>query len=249
MDLLAQAAEAAGSSITAETILFWVFSVLAVGAAIAVVAMRNIVHAALMLVINLLAVAGLYLTLQASFLAIIQVLVYAGAIMVVFLFVIMLIGVDRDDLLTSAPGTRVAASLVAVALVGTLTLGFVGPFTSAASVCGSDAVPGVGEVACVGFDEVYAEDDASGVAFLGLRLYTRYTWPFELSALLLTVATIGAVILARRRDLAAEDVDDADADAQPGDPARPVPPETDAAEARSGAMRTEPLPDDRAEQE
>lgn len=235
----------------AEAVSFWVFAVLALGSALAVVAMRNIVHAALMLVLNLLAIAGLYLTLQATFISIVQVLVYAGAIMVVFLFVIMLIGVDRDDLLTSAPGTRVAASLVAVALVGTLTLGFVGPFTSAASVCGSDAVPGVGEVACVGFDEVYAEDDASGVAFLGLRLYTRYTWPFELSALLLTVATIGAVILARRRDLAPEDVDDADA--EPGDPARPVPPERDAADARSGAAAAEPGPGDdadaRAEQE
>jgi hypothetical protein len=61
--------------------------------------MRNIVHGALMLVVNLLAIAGLYLTLESSFLSIIQVLVYAGAIMVLFLFVIMLLGVDRDDLL------------------------------------------------------------------------------------------------------------------------------------------------------
>src|SRR6056297_624397 len=96
--LLAQAgaSTAAGS---AEVVGFWVFAVLALGSALAVVTMRNIVHAGLMLVINLLAIAGLYLTLESSFLSIVQVLVYAGAIMVLFLFVVMLIGVDRDDAL------------------------------------------------------------------------------------------------------------------------------------------------------
>jgi multisubunit Na+/H+ antiporter MnhC subunit len=73
--------------------------------------MRNIVHGALMLVLNLLAIAGLYLTLESSFLSIIQVLVYAGAIMVLFLFVIMLLGVDRDDLLVEPAPHQVLAVL------------------------------------------------------------------------------------------------------------------------------------------
>ncbi len=101
MDLLAQAAS--GSGDVAEIILFWVFAVIALGAGIAMVMMRNIVHAALMLVLNLLSIAALFLGLQSSFLGIAQVIVYAGAIMVLFLFVIMLLGVARCS--TPGPGT------------------------------------------------------------------------------------------------------------------------------------------------
>jgi len=215
MMLLAQAAEA-GAGNTSEIVLFWVFAVLALGSAIAVITMRNIVHGALMLVLNLLAIAGLYLTLESAFLSIIQVLVYAGAIMVLFLFVIMLLGVDNDDLLTSEPTTRVLAVAGGALLAGALVFAFVGPYTSAASVCGPEAAAAAGdEVACEGLAAAYGEEDAAGVSFLGRAMFTRYTYAFELSALLLTVATIGAVILARRRDLAPEDEDEADLAADP----------------------------------
>ncbi len=220
MELLAQAAEGAGGANLAEVVLFWVFSVLAVGAAIAVITLRNIVHGALMLVLNLLAIAGLYLTLESSFLGIVQVLVYAGAIMVLFLFVIMLLGVDNDDLLKETRvATRFAAALGGALLVAALLFAFVGTYTSPSSLCGqgTGVVAGAGEVPCVGLAEAYGPDDRSGVAFLGLRLFTRFVWPFQLAALLLTVATIGAVILARRRDLEPEDLDVgvADPDALP----------------------------------
>ncbi|MFO7777977.1 MAG: NADH-quinone oxidoreductase subunit J [Nitriliruptoraceae bacterium] len=210
MMLLAQAAEA-GAGNTSEIVLFWVFAVLALGSALAVITMRNIVHGALMLVLNFLAIAGLYLTLESAFLSIIQVLVYAGAIMVLFLFVIMLLGVDNDDLLASEPTTRVLAVAGGALLAGALVFAFVGPYTSAASVCGPEAAAATGdEVVCEGLAAAYGEDDPSGVSFLGRAMFTRYTYAFELSALLLTVATIGAVILARRRDLAPEDEDEAD---------------------------------------
>jgi len=209
MLLLAQAAEA-GAGNTSEIVLFWVFAVLALGSGIAVITMRNIVHGALMLVLNFLAIAGLYLTLESAFLSIIQVLVYAGAIMVLFLFVIMLLGVDNDDLLSSEPTTRVLAVAGGALLAGALVFAFVGPYPSPASVCEADAPTATGdEVACTGLAAAYGEDDPSGVAFLGRSMFTRYTYAFELSALLLTVATIGAVILARRRDLAPEDEDEA----------------------------------------
>jgi len=212
MMLLAQAVEA-GAGNTAEAVLFWVFAVLALGAALAVITMRNIVHGALMLVLNLLAIAGLYLTLESSFLSVIQVLVYAGAIMVLFLFVIMLLGVDNDDLLASGPTTRVLGVVGGALLAGALLFAFVGPYTSPASECGPGAPATTGDqVSCAGLAEAYGEEDASGVAFLGGRLFTRYTYGFELAALLLTVATIGAVILARRRDVAPEDEDMADVD-------------------------------------
>jgi NADH-quinone oxidoreductase subunit J len=213
MELLAQATETTATVNVAEVVLFGVFSVMALGAALAVVTMRNILHGALMLVVNLLAVAGLFLTLESSFLAIIQVLVYAGAIMVLFLFVIMLLGVGRDDLLFGGRGGRqLAAAAAGFLLAAVLVTAFVGPYTGDASVCGTAADPtavSAEGIPCAGLAGAYAEGDDSGVAFLGLRMFTRYTWPFELSALLLTVATIGAVIMARRRDLEPEDTDEA----------------------------------------
>jgi NADH-quinone oxidoreductase subunit J len=129
MSLLAQAAEgAAAGGNTAEVVLFSVFAVLALGAAIAVVTMRNIVHGALMLVLNLLAVAGLYLTLESAFLSVIQILVYAGAIMVLFLFVIMLLGVHRDDLyLETERRNQVMAVVGGAILAGAILFAFVGP--------------------------------------------------------------------------------------------------------------------------
>lgn len=200
MLLLAQAAEGVGTGSTPEIVLFWVFAVLALGSAIAVITLRNIVHAALMLVLNFFAIAGLYLNLESTFLSIIQVLVYAGAIMVLFLFVIMLLGVNRDDLLA---GTRRTAGLAVagVSLLGAaLLVGIVGPYTSQASVCGAGGTSTSQSVVCIGLEQANAAQDTGSVGFLGERMFTRYTFPFELSALLLTVATIGATVLGRRND-------------------------------------------------
>jgi NADH-quinone oxidoreductase subunit J len=199
MELVAQAASPAAGGDTAEIVLFWVFAVMALGAGIAVITMRNIVHGALMLVLNMLAVAGLYVTLESPFLAIIQVLVYGGAIMVLFLFVIMLLGVDRDDLLTETHvRTRVLSALGTALIAGALVFGFVGPYTGDASLCG-EAAAGPG-VPCVGLEQVVQETEGGSVGFIGSLMFTRYTYPFELAALLLTVATIGATIMGRRRD-------------------------------------------------
>ena len=225
MLLLAQAAEAAAGADTAETVMFWVFAVLALGSALAVITMRNIVHGALMLVVNLLAIAGLFLTLESPFLSIIQVLVYGGAIMVLFLFVIMLLGVDRDDLLLATRArNRVLAVVGGAVLAGALLFAFVGPYTGPPSVCGSDAPieAGTDQQRCIGLAD-QLEDDRSGATFIGRSMFTRYTYPFELAALLLTVATIGAVILARRKDLQPEDLDDELDEGPPG----PDEPDTD----------------------
>jgi NADH-quinone oxidoreductase subunit J len=206
MELLAQDGLMPGmTGDTAEIVMFWVFAVLALGTGIAVITMRNIVHGALMLVVNLLAIAGLYVTLESPFLGIIQVLVYGGAIMVLFLFVIMLLGVDRDDLLraTHVP-TRILAVAGAALLAGALLFGFVGPYTSDASVCGIEESTGEG-VPCVGLAEAVDEHERGSVGLLGERMFTRYTYPFELAALLLLVATIGATILGRRNDPEPED--------------------------------------------
>jgi NADH-quinone oxidoreductase subunit J len=201
MTLLAQTAEAAATGAdTAETIVFYVFAVIALGSGIAVITLRNIVHGALMLVLNLLAIAGLYLALESSFLSIVQVLVYAGAITVLFLFVIMLLGIDRDDLLSvTSRRNAVLASAAVALLAGALLLALVGPYTGDASLCNQGATSGAGG-RCVGLEGALAQQDNGSVSFIGERLFTRYTFPFELAALLLTVATIGATVLGQRRD-------------------------------------------------
>ncbi len=210
MGLLAQSADAGlAAGTTTEVVLFVVFGGLAIGAGIAMVSMRNMVHAALMLVVNLLAIAGLYLVLETGFLSVVQIIVYAGAVMVLFLFVIMLLGLDRDDLLVDVhPVHRVGAVVAAVAVLGILGYGIVGPYTSAASVCpgqdGSTAQPAAGAVACRGFADTLAADALEGgagsVDLIAGPLFTRWTFPFEAAALLLTVATIGAMLLGRRTD-------------------------------------------------
>lgn len=195
--LLATTTGAAVSS-GAEVALFWVFAAIAIGSAVAVVAMRNIVHGALMLVVNLLSIAALYLGLQSSFLSIVQVIVYAGAIVVLFLFVIMLLGIDRDDLLgTKAPIRSVAAVVGGVALAGALLVVLGDGSLTAASACGAQAGQGAADaVTCIGLDEASGDS----VGFVGSRLFTRWTFAFEISALLLVVATLGALVLGRRRD-------------------------------------------------
>ncbi|MFN2557171.1 MAG: NADH-quinone oxidoreductase subunit J [Nitriliruptorales bacterium] len=188
-----------------EAIPFWVLSVVGVGAAIGMVTTRNVVHGALMLVLNFAAMAGLFLLLQAEFLAIVQIIVYAGAIMVLFLFVIMLLGVLRDDELVQTDVGKVAGAwLLALGLVAAVTFVFVGPYTGPESVCstatpagGGGAPPG--RVPCVGLLGPLAEAGDS-VVFVATRLFNRYTFAFEFISLLLVVAIIAALVVGRRED-------------------------------------------------
>ncbi len=197
-------AQAAGAQ-SGEAIAFWVLSVVGVGAAIGMVTTRNVVHGALMLVLNFAAIAGLFLLLQAEFLAIIQIIVYAGAIMVLFLFVIMLLGVSRDDELVQSEVPKIAGAwLLALGLVAAVTFVFVGPYTAQQSMCSptSPAGEGVappGRVPCIGLAEQLAEAGNS-VVFVATRLFSRYTFAFEFISLLLVVAILAAVVVGRRGD-------------------------------------------------
>jgi NADH-quinone oxidoreductase subunit J len=147
------------------------------------VVQRNAVHAALLLVVNLLAVAVLFLSLGAEFLFVSQIIVYAGAIVVLFLFVIMLLGVDRSEILTEPRRfqTRqlVIGGIVALALVG----GFSGVLASARL---SAPLPPTS----AGFGSAES---------IGELLFRTYLLPFEITGLLLLVATIGILMLAKRR--------------------------------------------------
>ena len=157
--------------------------------ALGVVLNRNPVHAALSLVGTLFSIAVLFIAQQANFLAAVQVIVYAGAIVVLFLFVIMLLGVDRAEDLSVEPlggGQRLAAVVMGIAIL---------------------ALP-VAALASTGFEAtgVHAADDAanslsSGAADvnqIGTSLFTDYLFAFEITSVLLVIAVVGAVVLARK---------------------------------------------------
>ena len=147
--------------------------------AVGVVTSRNPVHAALMLVLTLFGIAVLFVEQQAHFLAAVQVIVYAGAIVVLFLFVIMLLGVDRrEDLHETLPFQRpLAAGLGVLLLVMVLALG---RSTWVTAPVNTDPATGL-------------DHGAGTVEVLGRSLFSRFLFPFEITSLLLTVAVIASV--------------------------------------------------------
>lgn len=194
----------------AEFWVFWLVAPIALGAAIAMVLMRNAVHAALMLVGNFFMVAVLYAVLEAQFLAVIQLIVYAGAVMVLFLFVLMLLGVARDEPRGEpVRGLKPAALVLGLLLLVGLAVGVAGPYMTTASVCGggADAVLAEAETGaepCIGLSAANAEGNVRGV---GMLLFTTYMWPFETTSVLLVIAAIGAIVLGKRHEDPADLVD------------------------------------------
>jgi NADH-quinone oxidoreductase subunit J len=177
---------------------FAVAAAIIIAGAVGVVVARNPVHSALMLVMTLFGVAVLFVLQRDPFLAAVQVIVYAGAIVVLFLFVIMFLGVDREENIATEPlrGQRpLAIGLVVLATTGLLLLGEVSRWTTGAPhVAGVDA------------------GKESNVYLLGRSVYTTYLFPFEATAALLVIAVVGAVVLARRPPATSNPVD------EPGDP-------------------------------
>jgi NADH-quinone oxidoreductase subunit J len=163
--------------------LFIVFGAIALGAALAMIFQRNSVHAALLLVLNLLAVAVLFLSLGAEFLFASQIIVYAGAIVILFLFVIMLLGVDRSEVVMErTPFQR--RQILLGALSGLVLLGAIAPVLSSPTL--AEKLPAVSK--------------SFGTAqTIGGVLFQTYLLPFELTGLLLLIATIGILMLAKRK--------------------------------------------------
>jgi NADH-quinone oxidoreductase subunit J len=175
-----------------DLVVFFVAALAIVVGAIGVVVSRNPVHAALNLVLTLFGVAVEFVNQQADFLAAVQVIVYAGAIVILFLFVIMLLGVDREENVAAEPlrGQRpMAVVLGAMVLVELAVLGRVSNWTTGTrSVAGP--LTGAGE----------------NIGKLGQSIFTRYLWPFEITSVLLVIAVIGAVVLARRPERVAAEM-------------------------------------------
>jgi NADH-quinone oxidoreductase subunit J len=164
---------------------FAVSAAVILSGAIGVITSRNSVHAALSLVMTLFGVAVLFIEQQADFLAVVQIIVYAGAIVVLFLFVIMFLGVDRQENVSEEPlrGQRPLALLVvAITLGGLIALG-------------ASAHWGTGPHAVAGSTTLGHHPN---VYVLGKSVFTTYLFAFEATAALLVIAVVGAVVLARR---------------------------------------------------
>ncbi len=165
-----------------HAIAFYTLAALILGFAVLVISTRNTVHSVLFLVLNFLAVAALYVLLTAQFLAVIQVLVYAGGIVVLYLFVVMLVNLKRPPEDHSAPQRR---SWIGVALSG-LVLAELG------------GIVAWGQVAQSGTSMEQSDLALNNVERIGMLLYTEYLIPFEVASMLLLVAMVGAIILAKR---------------------------------------------------
>jgi len=162
-----------------ETVLFWVLAVVTVMGALGVVGAPKAVYSAISLAITMIALAVLYITLQAPFLGVVQVVVYTGAVMMLFLFVLMLIGVDSSEsLMETLRGQRVSAIVIGVGF-GILLIAGIGTVSTAAPAAGTDTGGG----------------NVEGLAAL---IFTSYLWAFELTGALLITAALGAMVLAHR---------------------------------------------------
>ncbi len=182
---------------TTRIIGFWILAIIAVAAALGMVLARKAVHCAILLAIVMLSLAILYLMLGAPFLALVQIIVYTGAVLMLFLFVLMIVGISAaDSIIETIRGQRLWATLAGIAMLVLLSLvighAAIGPAAPASPKFGN-----------------------ANVTSLANLIFTRYLYPFEITSALLITAAVGAMVLAHRervtpkptqRDLAAQRV-------------------------------------------
>jgi NADH-quinone oxidoreductase subunit J len=168
-----------------DVIAFYIFGLIAIISSLLVVAQRNPMYSVMLLITSFGALAGLYVLLDAPFTAVTQIIVYAGAIMVLFLFVVMLLNVPREDPSPSAltlvgpTGRRVGAVL--------------------ALVFGVEIVWALSKVGLSWFGQDAAAQSVSSVTRIGNALFREHVFAFEATSILILVAMIGAVVLARKQ--------------------------------------------------
>jgi NADH-quinone oxidoreductase subunit J len=164
---------------TGEAVTFWLLAPLAVLASLGMLASKKAVHSALLLAFTMLCLAVLYLAQDAPFLGVVQVVVYTGAVMMLFLFVLMLVGVDSaDSLVETLRGQRVASVLAAIGFGALLVLGLGDALTTNE-----------------GLAQANADGNVQGLANL---IFSRYVFAFEVTSALLITAALGAMVLAHR---------------------------------------------------
>jgi NADH-quinone oxidoreductase subunit J len=172
---------AAGQAVSAgASVTFWILAVISVAAGLGMILARRAVHCAVLLAVVMLSLAILYAVAGAPFLAFVQIIVYTGAVLMLFLFVLMIVGVSsKDSLRETIAGQRLAAGVAAIAFLVLLSL-----------VIGHAAI---GPAAPAGVR--YGVGNVRGLATL---IFTRYVFPFEVTAALLITAALGAMVLAHR---------------------------------------------------
>jgi NADH-quinone oxidoreductase subunit J len=166
-----------------QTFIFYAFAAILVFAGLRVITTRNPVHAAMWLVLSFFSAAGVWLLLQAEFLAIALVLVYVGAVMVLFLFVVMMLDVNFDKLRERFKSYIPVAATVGILVLVEMTLVLVGGYLGGERTVAPPA-------SAAGY---------SNTKTLGLQIYTDYAYPFEIAAMILLVAIIAAIALTHRR--------------------------------------------------
>ena len=173
-----------GQTQTAEAVLFWVLAPLTVAAALGMLLVKKAVHSAILMASVMINLAIFYIAQDALFLGIVQIVVYTGAVMMLFLFILMLVGVDSSDSLTETiPGLRPIAITAAVGFGG-LMVSLIGRATIGRNAIGLEAANSIGNV--------------KGIAQL---LFSTYVWPFEVVSALLITAALGAMVLAHHQSI------------------------------------------------
>jgi NADH-quinone oxidoreductase subunit J len=168
-----------GPTATPEAVMFWILAPIAVAAAAGMIFAKKAVHSALLLAWVMITLAIFYIAQDALFLGIVQIVVYTGAVMMLFLFILMLVGVDSSDsLVENIRGLR-PASIVAAVGLGGLLVSLIGRATLGTDVVGLSAANSGGNV--------------QGIAE---ELFTKYVWAFEVVSALLITAALGAMVLA-----------------------------------------------------
>ena len=176
------AAHASGTNLDPiyDQVLFWILAVASVGAGITMICVRQAVHCALMLAVVMLSLAVMYAMQGAPFLAFVQIIVYTGAVLMLFLFVVMLIGITSgDSLVETIKGQRLWAGIAGIAFVVLL-------------------IVGIGHAAIGAAHPATAANSAANLTGLATLIFTTYVFPFEATSALLITAALGAMVLAHR---------------------------------------------------
>jgi NADH-quinone oxidoreductase subunit J len=170
-----------------DAISFWILATLLVVSSVLVIGQRNPMHSVFLLIVSFVALAGLYIMLDATFAAMIQIIVYVGAIMVLFLFVVMLLAVPTEDTGGGHPLTRVMSA---------------GPRRFGAVLSAVLAVELALAFARVASTPMPASDHGTPATVydIGVRLFRDYAFAFEATSVLILVAMVGAIVLAGRRE-------------------------------------------------
>ena len=176
-----------------KTIIFYVFATVLIGSALRVITARNPVHAVLFLVLAFFNAAGIWMLLQAEFLAIALIMVYVGAVMVLFLFVVMMLDINIERLRLGFWSYLPLGGTIGLLMVAQMLLVLSGRYFGLENFPGQDVAA-----------------DASNTKELARLLFTKYAWPFEIASLILLVGIIGAVMLTLRKRADSKSVDPSD---------------------------------------